>query len=141
MKILFICLSLALTSCAQLYHVQIGEVVSHPGYIPVPFTVMVSETGVNIEQATQATGLLMSKSDNQALKKISSIVQMFQMGPRTGNPVFSKNYADNMIDLIYSKCPSGKITGLVSIREANQYPIVSGEIVKVTGICMEKKGS
>ena len=62
------------------------------------------------------------------------------MGPRTGEPVWSSDtYADKVYLGLYEKCPSGQITGLTSIREINKYPVVSGEIVKITGFCLKKK--
>jgi hypothetical protein len=108
MKSTFLYLSILvlLSSCAQLHHVQIGEIVSHPNYTQQPF----------------------------------GLIGLFQMGPQTGNPVYSKDYARNLMQLIYEKCPSGKVTGLTSVRESRKYPVISGEIVKVTGFCLIRKG-
>jgi hypothetical protein len=132
-------LLIILSSCAQLHHVQIGEIVSHPNYVQKPFEVKISETGFDIGEAIEISKTFMNKQDQQGADNISSIIALFQMGPRTGKPVYVKGYAKNLIQVIYEKCPTGKITGLMSIRESREYPVISGEIVKVTGYCLIKK--
>lgn len=141
-KILSLSLALLLCSCAQLHHVQLGEIVDHPNYVAKPFDIKVSETGINIQEAKNISKVFMQKAGQRdAADKIAGVIGLFQMGPRTGNPVYVKDYAQNVGQLIYEKCPSGKVTGLMSIRESRKYPVVSGEIVKITGYCLMRKGS
>lgn len=128
-----------LSSCAQLHHVQIGEIVSHPRYVNKPFEIKISETGFDIGEAIEISKNFMSKKDQQGADDISSIISLFQMGPTTGKPVYVNGYARKLIQVLYEKCPSGRITGLMSIRESREYPVISGEIVKVTGYCLIKK--
>jgi hypothetical protein len=133
---------MALCSCAQLHHVQIGEIVSHPDYIHKPFDIKISETGVNVQEAAELSKVfLKNQSDQDAADSLAGLIALFQMGPITGNPVYVKDYAKNLLQELYEKCPSGRITGLTSIRETRKYPVVSGEIVKVTGYCLMKRGS
>ena len=67
---------------------------------------------------------------------------MFQMGPRTGNPVYNERYAEDLLFLIKQKCPNGRVSGLTITREQSErYPVISGEIVKVTGHCLRKRSS
>lgn len=132
--------SLFLSSCAQLHHVQIGDIVNHPGYTQQAFDIKVSETGVNIDEAVKVSSVFLDKNNSKNAKDIADFIGLFQMGPRTGNAVFTKDYAKNLIQLIYEKCASGKVTGLTSIRESRKYPVISGEIVKVTGYCLTPKG-
>ncbi len=139
-KIILLFVSLLLFSCAQLHHVQIGEVVSHPDYVQKPFDIKISETGVNIDEAKNISKVFMNKDQQKDAENVAGIFGLFQMGPRTGNPVYVKDYAKNLIQVLYEKCPSGKITGLMSVRESRKYPVVSGEIVKVTGYCLLRKG-
>jgi hypothetical protein len=100
------------------------------------FEILVSETGINLQEASDIGKLFTSdkktKSDMQA---INDIISAFQMGPRTGNMVFNDKYADVVVPALMNKCPSGRITGLMSIRETAKYPVVSGEIVKLIGYC------
>ncbi len=133
--------SFLFVSCAQLHHVQIGEVVSEPNGNYQRFDIKVSDTGVDIGEATQVAKIFMNQRQRDTSDAVAGIVGLFQMGPRTGNPVYSSNYTSNLIELIYAKCPSGNITGLTSIRETRKYPVISGEIVKVTGYCITKKGA
>ena len=58
-----------------------------------------------------------------------------QTGPKTGKPVFTEKYSDKIIHELRTECPSGRITGLTMVRETAEYPVVSGEIVKVVGYC------
>ena len=131
---------LFLSSCAQLHHVQIGEIDNNPKFVQKPFDIKLSEVGVDIQEAGRITKALSGKDSNNEAKQIADIIALFQMGPRTGNPVYEKGYAKNLIQLIYEKCPSGRVTGLASIRETRKYPVVSGEIVKLTGYCLLPKG-
>jgi hypothetical protein len=139
-KIFIAALPFIFSACAQLHHVQVGEIHSHPGYIHKPFDIKFSEVGINLKEAGQTADLLRG-SQNKEAENIAGIIGLFQMGPRTGNPVYSKDYAKNLIQVIYEKCPSGMVTGLVSVRETRKYPVISGEIVKLTGLCLMKKGS
>ena len=123
-------------SCAQLHHVQVGEIENRSGFVQKPFDIKISETGINIQEAAGITKAISSKQTNKEIQQVANVIAMFQMGPRTGNPVYVKDYAKNLIQLIYEKCPNGQVTGLTSVRESRKYPVVSGEIVKVTGYCL-----
>jgi len=138
-KITLAALALLLSACAQLHHVQIGEIESHPAYVAKPFDIKISETGVNVGEAKEIAKAFLDEKGQERAEAIAGIIGLFQMGPRTGNPVYVKGYAKNLIQLIYEKCPSGRVTGLMSIRETRKYPVVSGEIVKVTGYCLMRR--
>lgn len=127
-------------ACAQLHHVQIGEIVNNPNYTQKPFDIKISETGINLQEAADIAKFVGNKDQGDTAQSIANTIGMFQMGPVTGNPVYVKDYAKNLIQVIYEKCPSGRVTGLTSIRETRKYPVVSGEIVKVTGYCLIPKG-
>lgn len=130
---------LFLNSCAFLHHVQVGEINNSSSVDLIPFEVKVSEFGVDLNDAKSASTVLMdSKSSNQANDALT-MIQYFQMGPKTGAPVFSVKYANHLEEKIREQCPSGRITGIMSIREARQYPVIKGEIVKVKGYCMRSK--
>lgn len=125
-----------LSSCAIKHHVQLSDIDKTPrGKKARPFKVILSETGVNLKQAAQIISAV--TKDNQRAEKLQEIISLFQMGPRTGNHVFNDKYADVIPALILKECPSAHVTGLLSVRETNKYPVVSGEIVKITGYCIE----
>jgi hypothetical protein len=132
--VLFLC------ACAQLHHVQLGEIATPSGYVAKPFDIKISETGVDIQGAAKISDAIFDKNGNKDAQKIAAVISLFQMGPRTGSSVYTKDYAMNLIQDIYEKCPSGKVTGLMSIRETRSYPVISGEIVKLTGYCLLPKG-
>ena len=129
--------SVLIQSCAWLHHVQVGEIDNDSKFALRPFELKVSEIGVNLEEAGKvAQALNGSKTGRRDVGQAASYIQLFQQGPRTGNPVFSESYAKNIVNDLYKECPSGKITGLMSIRETRKYPVISGEIVKIKGYCM-----
>jgi len=139
-KIILLCPILFVISCAQLHHVQLGEIDSNPKFVQKPFEIKISEIGVDIQEAGRITKAIAGRNSNNEAEKIANLIALFQMGPRTGAPVYVKDYAKNLIQLVYEKCPSGRVTGLASIRETRKYPIISGEIVKLTGYCLLPKG-
>ena len=125
-----------LPGCAVLHHVQVGDIDNRNGIAYRPFDLKVSEAGVNLDEAGDiAKAMSRSKGANKDIDNAMAIVGLFQMGPRTGNPVFNEGYAKNIVNDLYKECPSGRITNLVSIREMRKYPVISGEIVKITGSC------
>lgn len=137
MKYLILCFPF-LVSCAALHHVQIGDIESRPNTVLIPFDIKVSEMGLDIGQAGDIARSTKS-SGGDRLGEIADIIGLFQMGPRTGNPVYDEKYADRLVYQIYEKCPSGRVTGLNSIRETRAYPVISGEIVKITGFCIKDR--
>lgn len=142
MKIFLVFALSLLSGCAALHHVQLSEIDNRSKYVMVPIEVKVSETGVDIAEATNiAQGVLRNSHDQQAAGDLGAMIQYFQMGPRTGAPVYTDRYAEKLIYQLHTQCPSGKITGVQSIRESREYPVIKGEIVKITGFCLREKGS
>jgi hypothetical protein len=128
-----------LSSCAIVHHVQVGDIESRTDSVRMPFEMKVSETGIDFREAGTITQAVASNQTGNQIKQILDIIALFQMGPMTGAPVFDDKYADSLAKSIYTKCPSGDITGLVMIRETAKYPIISGEIMKIKGFCLQKK--
>ncbi|MGZ3744912.1 MAG: hypothetical protein ACXWRE_09715 [Pseudobdellovibrionaceae bacterium] len=143
MKKLFILFALSLSGCAVLHHVQLSDIDNRSSkFAMVPIEVKVSEMGVDLGDAKSiAQATLANQRDRQSAGDIASIIQSFQMGPHTGAPVYSDKYAEKLIYQLHTQCPSGKITGVQSVRESREYPVIKGEIVKITGYCLREKGS
>ena len=124
------------TGCSIMHHAQLSEVDSKIVLNGKRFEILVSEIGVNFKEiGNLAQGLTRHGKTGRDMKKLQQAISMFQMGPRTGNHIFDDKYADKIFRLLKQKCPSGKMSGLNSIRETAKYPLVSGEIVKITGYC------
>lgn len=138
MKIFSPLLILLLSGCAILHHVQVGQVDNRNNFVQIPFEILMSEVGVSTEEIGKIAKSTRSNGGDN-LAGIAEIVSLFQMGPRTGNLTYNERYAEKLIYEIYQKCPSGAVTGLMSIREMRKYPVVSGEIVKVTGYCRKAR--
>ncbi len=128
-----------LSGCAVLHNVQLGDIESSPEYSSVPFELKVSEYGIDLNDVKATSSILMAKGDSQRTNDALTFLQYFQMGPHTGAGVYSIAYVDHMENRIRQQCPSGRITGLMSIRETASYPIVKGEIVKIKGFCLKNK--
>lgn len=104
----------------------------------IPFEIKMSEMGVSAEEIGALAKATNSRGgDNVA--GAAAILSLFQTGPRTGNPVYDERYAEKLVYEIHQKCPSGRVSGLMSIREFRKYPVISGEIVKVTGYCAKDR--
>ena len=132
---------LAWTGCAVIHQGLFGDVDSQTVLEGRRFEILVSHTGVDIEQAAELAKLAGSAAGKgEEVGEAADLIKMFQMGPRTGNPVFDDTYTDKVMDLIKTECPSGRISGLMSIRESANYPVVSGEIVKLVGYCEKETG-
>lgn len=126
----------SLSGCAILYRTQVGTLdLRDNNEVLVPFEVLLSEMGVSTEDVKDISRASRSKE----AENIANIIALFQIGPRTGNPVYNERYAEKLIYEIHQKCPTGKVTGLISIREMRKYPVISGEIVKLTGYCRKPK--
>lgn len=140
--ILLSLLSLVNFGCAILYHVQVGTIDNRSGDAAIPFEILISETGVSTEEIgklANAANKAGGGSGDSAVGDAAAIISMFQVGPRTGNQVYNQRYAEKLVYEIHQKCPSGRVTGLTSIREMRKYPVISGEIVKVTGFCLKPR--
>lgn len=125
-----------LSGCASLYHVQVGEIDNR---LPsTPFEVAVSETTIDLDDVKRASSILLDQKSSREANDALSFVQMFQMGHRTGVPVYNHNYVDDLRARLLEACPTGRITGLTMIREAREYPVIKGEIVKIKGYCIKK---
>jgi hypothetical protein len=122
----------ALAGCATLHRAQLDEIDAQRGRLE-PFEIHVSETGVN----TKAVGTIASAAMRSSRpSQIANLVALFQFGPKTGNVVFDDEFADVIAERILERCPSARVTGLMSLRESTSYYAVSGEYVTVRGYCI-----
>lgn len=124
--------------CAVLHHVQVGQIDNRDSHALIPFEILMSETGVSTEEIGKMAKATNSKTGDD-VAGLAAIISLFQTGPRTGNITYNQRYAERLIYEIHQKCPSGQVTGLMSIREMKKYPAISGEIVKVTGFCRKTR--
>ncbi len=129
--------AMLLSGCSILHKTQLSEIDSKAVTHGQRFEILLSETGVNLKEAAQiAKAFTNSKETSSQIKEVEQFISYFQMGPRTGNMVFNDRYADAVPKILLTKCPSGHISSLMSIRETAKYPVVSGEIIKLIGYCL-----
>jgi len=122
--------------CAILHSVQLGDIESKTVLSGQPFEIKLNEIGINTAEAADiAEAIAKTSGYGNEVSAIGDIIELFQMGPRTGNPVFRVDYSDQIAERILQECPSGQVTGLMAIRETAKYPVISGEIVRLIGYC------
>lgn len=135
-KLIALGLAVFLPGCAILHHVQIGEIDNRKGYQHKPIELKVSETGVDLNDVKAISRVAVGKDGSKQMNDVLEFIQMFQMGPRTGNPVYTTAYIKNLGEQLRATCPNGSLTGLMVVRETRKYPVISGEIVKIKGDCI-----
>ncbi|PKG80807.1 hypothetical protein CXF85_22125 [Colwellia sp. 75C3] len=122
--------------CSQLHHVHIGDIDQSQGSL-TPFTITVNELGFDAAKAAEiGAGAAKSASTSEDLELVAFILAISNFGPKTGNPVYNDAYADEVLSEVIKACPSKKMTGLTSIREATNVGPVSGEVVRIKGFCI-----
>ena len=130
-----------LQGCAVLHHVQLGDIDNRDRLTLRPIEVKVSETGIDLNDVKALSRLALGKQDSKGVNSALSFVQYFQMGPHTGNGVYSLEYIQHIQETLTVQCTDGFITGVMAIRETRKYPVVSGEIIKIKAYCATVKGS
>jgi hypothetical protein len=128
----FALLAASSVGCVSLHHAQLDEIDGQRGRL-VPFEIHVSETGVN----TRAVGAVASvAAQSSKPSQLANLVALFQFGPKTGDVVYDDKFADMVAGEILVRCPSARVTGLMSVRESTKYYAMSGEYVTVRGYCI-----
>ncbi len=122
----------SLVGCATLHRAQLDEIDGQQGRL-VPFEIHVSEMGVNAKAVGQIASVAMKSARPS---QIASLVALFEYGPKTGNVVYDDQFADAVATTILERCPTARVTGLLSLRESTNYYAVSGEYVTVRGYCI-----
>lgn len=137
-RLLLLC-SVALSGCAVLHRTGIGEL-EPQGSQGIPIDIRVSETGFDIKGAASAGRSLTQRYGNRnardAGSTLETIVALTNMAPQVGNPTVTDTWADSMAGALREKCPNGKITNIQFVRETAKYPLVSGEIVRISALCI-----
>jgi hypothetical protein len=127
---------LALLGCMRLHSVQIGEVSTATVQDGERFEIKLSAVGFSTREMGEIAKMAAStKRERDTADSISAIVELFQMGPRTGDTVADPRFSDRLITEVRKRCPSGAVSGLMTVRETADYPGITGEIVKLVGYC------
>lgn len=67
---------------------------------------------------------------------LDSLLYAFSQGPRTGRPLRKSSIGGSLVEEIYKKCPSGRVTGLMTVRESKSFYFYRTETVRVSGYCI-----
>lgn len=129
---------ITVSGCARLHSYQLGDIDARRGEL-IPIEIKVSEVGINTREGADIAKIFANQEAKKTLDQAEAIIALFQYGPKTGNPVFSAEYSAPLFDELKRQCPTLQFTGLASIRESRKYPVISGEIVRITGYCIQTK--
>lgn len=127
-----------MTGCAVLHSVQLGEIDSNVVLEGRRFEIKVNERGFDVEGMLAVAEAIATQPKDSESSVLADIYALSNMGPRTGLPIYNDEYSDGIIDRLRNECPSGQISGLMSIRESAEYAVISGEIVKIVGYCAKE---
>ena len=129
------------SGCAVMHSTQLGDIDADTVMSSKPFEIKLAAVGFDAQEAAETAAAIaeLSGKSGDTFSTVGDIIALFQMGPKTGKPVFTEKYSDKIIHELRTTCPSGRITGLTMVRETASYPVVSGEIVKVVGYCQGAK--
>ena len=128
--------ALGAVGCAHLHQEQVSDIDSSQGTLQ-PFDIKVSGTGFSVSDGAEVASMMTNDQHTKDnIKTMRDIVEMTQMGPKTGDPTFNDDWADAVALKLLQRCPTGRITGLNVRRETMDYPVISGEIVTVKGYCI-----
>ena len=123
-------------ACMKMHAIQIGEIEAQSVRDGERFEIKLGALGFSAGELGDLASLAArSKQDRDAIGLITAIIELTQQGPRTGEPVFDPRFADRLHREILDRCPSGDISGLMTVRESGDYTGITGEIVKVVGFC------
>jgi hypothetical protein len=134
--LLFGLVAFGAVGCAHLHQEELSDIDSSQGALQ-PFDIKVSGTGFSVSDGAEVASMM--ATDQRAkdnIKTMRDIIEMTQMGPKTGDPTFNDDWADAVALKLLERCPTGRITGLNVRRETMDYPVISGEIVTVKGYCI-----
>ncbi|MEI8027015.1 MAG: hypothetical protein WCI18_11765 [Pseudomonadota bacterium] len=115
--------------CIELHSVQVGDIVGSGKKLKVE----VSDLGIDMDKSLKLAGRVTNK--NESAQKLSSIIALFQYGPRTGNVIYRPQIWTNISPDLRAQCMNGEVNGLISTREFRNFNFVSTEMARVTGYC------
>jgi hypothetical protein len=118
-------IALSLSGCVTLHHISIGDIDNTQPDRTRRFEIEIEAAALNEEEIASAVSPWLYNS-----------VAFFSMGPRTGNPRRNDSMGGSLLEQIYQRCPSGKVTGLTSRRETNALGYASIEVLRVSGYCI-----
>ncbi len=143
MKLTILIMTIFLGQCAFPHKYTLGDI-DNTSSGRKPFKIMLSERGYDFGEGVtiaQAGLYLANKEGNveaiRDLQYVKLVLDLMTMGPVTGRKVFNSKYADNLTEIIFQHCKSGKFVNLRQYRESAVYPVVSGEIIRIQGDCLD----
>lgn len=127
---------LTFLSCAFVHKHQVQDI-NHKILKGKKFEFMLSEVGVEVAEGVRILGALSNnRNTNSSAQSVAGVIELFQMGPRTGRPIYNLNFTNKLTEKIITACGKQEVSGLTFLREMNKYPVVSGELIKVSGYCI-----
>ncbi len=132
--VLIAALILMVGACASLYRVTVSEMTG--AHAPsTPISVRVSALGIAANALTSQVGLLGLLVSTG--RKPGSPHGGGTDAANTGGGTLTDDWADGLGAALREKCPRGRISNLVILRENRKYKSISAEYVTVKALCLE----
>ncbi|MCS6839086.1 MAG: hypothetical protein NZ480_09645 [Bdellovibrionaceae bacterium] len=138
LKMMGVMMVTLIQGCAVLHRVQYGEFDQPNNYVTKPFEIRLNQFGFDAARTKQTLDTFREKDEASGLL---GLIALFQVGPRTGNPIYEEKWGHNILEVLHEKCPSGRFSGLMAARENREFQGVSGEMLTIKGFCLIPKKS
>ena len=127
------------SGCVRVHHVHLTSIDANAKGEAIE--VLIDNVGVDAAKVAKNIEALASvfrgkkKSNNTA----SDMIGTFQSGPKTGAPVYQKNWGEDLLSKLLKKCPSAQLSNVYSQRLTTDYggSGVTRETVIVKATCIK----
>ena len=104
----------------------------------VPINVVITDIGVDAAKVARRMEQIVQFNKKKKNNTVSNAISMFQVGPKTGAPVYDEHWGEHLLKELHLKCPSGRLKNVHSRRLSTDYGDtgVTKEIVVVDAICL-----
>ena len=132
-------IALAFGGCVRVHHIQVASFDSTAQGFPVEVVidslgVDVAKIAKNIEKVNQLISRKKKPNNN-----VSNTIAMFQLGPKTGAPIYDKTWGEQLLNQLLEKCPSARLENIYTQRLSTDYGDagVTREVNVVKATCLE----
>ena len=127
------------SGCVRVHHVHLASIdASAKGEA---IEVLIDKVGIDAAKVAKNIETLASafRGKDKANNSISNMIGAFQSGPRTGAPVYQKNWGEDLLSKLLKKCPSAQLSNVYSQRLTTDYggSGVTRETVLVKATCIK----
>ena len=126
---------IALIGCTRVHHVHIGAIDHTQRGLPIE--VVIDSIGVDAAQVARTVESITQRGQKKS-DKLSDTIALFQMGPKTGAPVYDPHWGERLMRELHQKCPSAKLRNIHTQRLSTDYGNTgtTRELLIVRALCI-----